>query len=280
MSYSEAEFNAQVEYLQGLIKEQRDRAERAEALISAPAQSSQVRLATIEECARVAEEYPSSGSATEHPVEYWIRALAAQPPAAPVETDALGVIESDRLFAEQILADFGAFEEGITDKEKLAQWIRNVRRASSTPDDPPLQSSSAERAQALRLLMAEDERQSKLHDLLETIREQIRTGVEPEHRPGGLFKNIQDAVYAMRGRTRLMDDGAITKIFDGQQEARKPPIETTGNGTGNGRTIKPELTGSPSGTPHGAGVFVPPAGRWVVGKNGWDASDEATREDI
>jgi hypothetical protein len=142
------------------------------------------------------------------------------------------------------------------------------------------QRSSAERAQALRLLMAEDERQSKLHDLLETIREQIRTGVEPEHRPGGLFKNIQDAVYAMRGRTRLMDDGAITKIFDGQQEARKPPIETTGNGTGNGRTIKPELTGSPSGTPHGAGVFVPPAGRWVVGKNGWDASDEATREDI
>lgn len=63
--------------------------------------------------------------------------------AAPVETDALGVIESDRLFAEQIQADFGAFEEGITDKEKLAQWIRNVRRASSTPDAPPLQSSSA-----------------------------------------------------------------------------------------------------------------------------------------
>lgn len=80
------------------------------------------------------------------------RALAAQPPAAPVETDALGVIESDRLFAEQIQADFGAFEEGITDKEKLAQWIRNVRRASSTPDAPPLQSSSAETVEACDLV--------------------------------------------------------------------------------------------------------------------------------
>jgi hypothetical protein len=176
-----------------------------------------------------------------------LAALAAQPTAAPVEPTLSEIIREKM---KQMAAEAGHFP------------------------------SSAERAQALRLLMAEDERQSKLHDLLETIREQIRTGVEPEHRPGGLFKNIQDAVYAMRGRTRLMDDAAITKIFDGQQEARKPPIETTGNGTGNGRTIKPELTGSPSGTPHGAGVFVPPAGRWVVGKNGWDASDEATREDI
>ncbi len=63
--------------------------------------------------------------------------------------------------------------------------------------------------EALRLLAAEDERQSKLHELLETIREQIRLGVPPEHRPEGLFKNIQDAVYAMRGRTPLMNDAAI-----------------------------------------------------------------------
>ena len=55
--------------------------------LSDAAQAEQVRLATIEECARVAENYPSSGAATEHPVEHWIRALAAQPPAAPVETD-------------------------------------------------------------------------------------------------------------------------------------------------------------------------------------------------
>jgi hypothetical protein len=63
--------------------------------------------------------------------------------------------------------------------------------------------------EALRLLAAEDERQAKLHDILETIREQIRLGVPPEHRPDGLFKNIQDAVYAMRGRTPLMNDAAI-----------------------------------------------------------------------
>ncbi|MCK1367664.1 hypothetical protein, partial [Bradyrhizobium sp. 62] len=50
--------------------------------------------------------------------------------------DEMGVIESDRLFAEQIIADFGSFEEGITDQEKLAQWIRNIRRACSTPDEP------------------------------------------------------------------------------------------------------------------------------------------------
>lgn len=73
--------------------------------------------------------------------------------------------------------------------------------------------------EALRLLGAEDERQAKLHEILETIREQIRTGVEPEHRPEGLFKNIQDAVYAMRGRTPLLDDAAIVSVFDGLPEA-------------------------------------------------------------
>ncbi|MGX9443900.1 hypothetical protein ACWX0K_15160 [Nitrobacteraceae bacterium UC4446_H13] len=71
----------------------------------------------------------------------------------------------------------------------------------------------AQRQEALRLLKAEDDRQSKLHDLLETIREQIRIGVEPEHRPEGLFNNIQNAVYAMRGRTLLMNDAAITCVL-------------------------------------------------------------------
>lgn len=80
--------------------------------------------------------------------------------------------------------------------------------------------SSADSAAALRLLAAEDERQSKLHELLETIREQIRLEVAPEHRPEGLFKNIQDAVYAMRGRTRLMDDAAITHVLTEPQSAR------------------------------------------------------------
>jgi len=47
---------------------------------------------------------------------------------------ALGVTEGDREFAVQILADFGAFEEGITDQEKLAQWVRNIRRAAQRCD--------------------------------------------------------------------------------------------------------------------------------------------------
>jgi hypothetical protein len=68
--------------------------------------------------------------------------------------------------------------------------------------------------EALRLLAAEDERQAQLHDILETIREQIRLEVPPEHRPDGLFKNIQDAVYAMRGRTPLMNDAAIIAAID------------------------------------------------------------------
>jgi hypothetical protein len=61
-----------------------------------------------------------------------------------------------------------------------------------------------------KALQAEDARQAKLHELLETIREQIRLEVLPEHRPKGLFQNIQDAVYAMRGRTPLMHDAVIT----------------------------------------------------------------------
>ena len=78
----------------------------------------------------------------------------------------------------------------------------------------PAQDESA-RAEALRLLAAEDARQTKLHDLLETIREQIRLEIQPENRPDGLFKNIQDAVYAMRGRTRLLDDAAIVAPLSG-----------------------------------------------------------------
>jgi len=66
------------------------------------------------------------------------------------------------------------------------------------------------RAIALAALAAEDARNDKLHDLLETIREQILTEIAPERRPNGLMTNIQNAVYAMRGRTRLLDDVSIT----------------------------------------------------------------------
>ncbi|WP_409188397.1 hypothetical protein [Bradyrhizobium sp. RDM4] len=73
-----------------------------------------------------------------------------------------------------------------------------------------------ETTEARRLLAAEDARQDKLHELLEAIREQIRLEVAPEHRPEGLFNNIQNAVYAMRGRTRLMNDAAILVALPSQ----------------------------------------------------------------
>lgn len=90
--------------------------------------------------------------------------------------------------------------------------IGNILRAKFGEDWGP-DRGVPEKTEALRLLAAEDERQSKLHEILETIREQIRLEVAPEHRPDGLFKSIQDAVYAMRGRTRLMDDAAITQAL-------------------------------------------------------------------
>jgi hypothetical protein len=85
----------------------------------------------------------------------------------------------------------------------------SAQGASLLPDASPGNGAEKVREAALGLLAAEDERQSKLHELLETIREQIRLEVKPEHRPEGLFKNIQDAVYAMRGRTALLNDAAI-----------------------------------------------------------------------
>jgi hypothetical protein len=65
----------------------------------------------------------------------------------------------------------------------------------------------------MELLAVEDGRQTKLHNLLETIREQIRLDVAPGHRPAALFTNIQNAVYAMRGRTPLLDDAAIAETL-------------------------------------------------------------------
>lgn len=77
----------------------------------------------------------------------------------------------------------------------------------------------------LTLLAANDERQTKLHELLETIREQIRLDVAPEHRPKELFKNIQDAVYAMRGRMPLMNDAAITEPLTRLREQAGRAVE-------------------------------------------------------
>lgn len=106
--------------------------------------------------------------------------------------------ESGEVLTAWVGCQCGAeFRESRTKETAREKWNT---RALSAP---------AERLTGEALLAAEDERQTKLHELLETIREQIRTEISPEHRPEGLFKNIQDAVYAMRGRTRLLDDAAI-----------------------------------------------------------------------
>lgn len=75
---------------------------------------------------------------------------------------------------------------------------------------------------ALAAIQAEDARQDKLHDLLETIREQIRVQVAPEDRPHGLMQNIQNAVYAMRGRTQLMNDARITAYLEATRTTHEP----------------------------------------------------------
>jgi len=75
------------------------------------------------------------------------------------------------------------------------------------------------------LLTAEDTRQTKLHDLLETIREQIRVEIEPEHRPEGLMTNIQNAVYTMRGRMPLMNDSAILPATETTLETLSSELE-------------------------------------------------------
>jgi len=47
------------------------------------------------------------------------------------------VTDKDREFAAQILEDFAEFEEGIEDQEKMAQWVRNVRKAAIACAIPP-----------------------------------------------------------------------------------------------------------------------------------------------
>lgn len=94
------------------------------------------------------------------------------------------------------------WEDDVKDIKAVEDYLSGLAQTPDLQDDL--------RANALILLAAEDERQAKLHELLETIREQIRLEVPREHRPETLFQNIQDAVYAMRGRTLLLKDAAIT----------------------------------------------------------------------
>ena len=147
-------------------------------------------------------------------------ALAAQPPAAPVDTETRFHTDKDREYAAGLLEDMDDEQSNAADSRIniVAQWFCKARVETARR----VRRSSADRARALHLLAAEDARQDKLQEILETIREQIRLEIQPENRPDGLFKNIQDAVYAMRGRTRLTDDAAITHVLSEPQTLREP----------------------------------------------------------
>jgi hypothetical protein len=161
--------------------------------------------------------------------------------------DQVGCVSYKRLTARTALRTTPSLPPrsgGLVDVDWLAQQIRAVDgnnslgagalaeallpRIRSTLADPipeaPADEEVEDKARALALLAREDERQTKLHDLLEIIREQIRVGVAPEHRPIGLMQNIQSAVYAMRGRTALMNDAAITSPLRRSTETDKPGV--------------------------------------------------------
>lgn len=73
----------------------------------------------------------------------------------------------------------------------------------------PLEITEGMRKGALRLLQERDSRDDRVQEIIEELRE-IVLGMPADSRPDGLMKHAQSAVYAMRGRTRLMHDAAIT----------------------------------------------------------------------
>lgn len=56
-----------------------------------------------------------------------------------------------------------------------------------------------------RALEEQDRRWQQVHDMVEAAREATRLKIPYDQRPADLFKNLQDALYAIRGRTSLDD---------------------------------------------------------------------------
>lgn len=130
--------------------------------------------------------------------------------------------ETGRVVCQLAMLNIG--DDGHKQKsEKFGQFVTD--KINTTPPagggEPGMWSPKLE---AIRLLAAEDKRQLQLLELLETIREQIRLSVKPEHRPEGLFKNIQDAVYALRGRLPLMNDAAIMAPLQANSLPASEPV--------------------------------------------------------
>jgi hypothetical protein len=88
----------------------------------------------------------------------------------------------------------------MTDEGWRKAW-RVMAAKAGTRSDAAIRAAAFE--EAAKIAESDEVRQSKLHELLETIREQIRLEIPPENRPENLFNNIQNAVYAMRGRPAI-----------------------------------------------------------------------------
>lgn len=79
------------------------------------------------------------------------------------------------------------------------------------------------RSEALRQLQLRDERDQRVHDIIEDLREIVRQ-MPSASRPDGLMQKAQDAVYGMRGRLRLMDDAVLTAALS-RAEGQEPVHE-------------------------------------------------------
>jgi hypothetical protein len=90
----------------------------------------------------------------------------------------LRVTEKDREFAAQIREDMANFEEGISEHEKLAQWVRNIRHDAER--------SERERCASIAISFGEFQGERLIKDLrvmcgsviADKIRETQRTDVE------------------------------------------------------------------------------------------------------
>lgn len=111
-----------------------------------------------------------------------------------------------------------AFWANVTNAERCRSIARSLRSQSLSTQQPMGEVTNEMQIEALRLLKAHDEREDKVQEILEDLREIVLL-MPAASRPEGLMKQAQAAVYAMRGRTRLMDDEAITAALHPNQES-------------------------------------------------------------
>lgn len=136
------------------------------------------------------------------------------------------------------------------------------RTAWNTRSDPAVRDRVTDdmRAEALRLLQQKDERDDRIQEIIEDLREIVLL-MPAASRPDGLMKKAQDAVYGMRGRLRLTDDAILTAAL------RTSPPEPA-----SGWVMAPvEPTTEMKRAANRAVAVTTPDGTWAL------ALDEATR---